>query len=184
MKDSPLSRRSATTMPRLRPSSRLRKFGILSMAATTTGELIGGGRRGCGIEWGFASFSSLQTHLRDGRQKLWDPDKIVCDGCEDKEPFDQVTPTMPGLSQAASRLDPAEGLLDPLSLNHADGIASMAGRATIDCRAAIGVVLRNMRSAAAFAAADDEAGSVVEFVGRHRAAGLGIVLDHVERGGV
>src|ERR1700686_2008149 len=92
--------------------SRLRKFGILSMAATTTGELIGGGgRRGGGIEWGFASFSSLQTHLRDGRQKLWDADKIVCDGCEDKEPFDQVTPTMPGLSQAASCLDPAEGLL-------------------------------------------------------------------------
>src|ERR1700730_19435197 len=113
-------------------------------------------------------FASLQTHLRDGRQKLWDPDKIVSDGCEDKEPFAQVTPTMPVLSQAASRLDPAEGLLDPLSLNHADGIASMAGRATIDCRAAIGVVLRNMRSAAAFAAADDEAGSVVEVVGRPR----------------
>jgi hypothetical protein len=70
------------------------------MAATTTGELIGGGGRcGRGIDWGFASFSSLQTHLRDGRQKLWDPDQIVCDGGEDKEPFDQVAPTMPGLSR-------------------------------------------------------------------------------------
>jgi hypothetical protein len=155
------------------------------MAATTTGELIGvGGRRGRGIEWGFASFSSLQTHLRHGRQKRWDLDQIVCDGAEDKDPFDQVAPTMPGLSQAAGRLDPAEGLFDPLSLDHADGIARMAGRATIDRRAAIGVVLRDMRSAAAFAAAGDEVGSIVEFVGPHRAAGLGVVLDHVERRGV
>jgi hypothetical protein len=38
-------------------------------------------------------------------------------------------------------------------------------------------VPRHMRGAAAFAAANDEAGSVVEFVGPHRAARLGIVLD-------
>jgi hypothetical protein len=106
------------------------------MAATTTGELIGvGGRRGRGIEWVFASFSSL-THLRHGRQKLWDPGQIVCDGGTDKVPFDQVTPTMPGLSQGADRLDPAEGLFNPLSLDHADGIARMAGRANVDRRAA------------------------------------------------
>jgi hypothetical protein len=36
------------------------------------------------------------------------------------------------------------------------------------------VVLRHMRGAAAFAAAGDEAGNVVEFVGPHRAARLGI----------
>jgi hypothetical protein len=155
------------------------------VAATTTGELIGvGRRRGRGIEWVFASFSSFQTHLRHGRQKLWDPDQIVCDGGKDKEPFDQVTPTMPALSQAAGRLDPAEGLFDPLSLDHADGITRIASRATIDRRAAMGVVLRDMRSAAAFAAAGDEVSSIVEFVGPHRAAGFGIVLDHVERRGV
>jgi hypothetical protein len=131
------------------------------MAATTTGELIGvGGRRGRGIEWGFASFSSLQTHLRHGRQKRWDLDQIVRDGAEDKDPFDQVAPTMPGLSQAANRLDQVEGLFDPLSLDHADGVARMAGRPTIDRRAAIGVLLRDMWSAAAFAAAGDEVGSI------------------------
>src|SRR5262245_22474327 len=84
------------TYDNLHSPGRLLKFGVLPMAATTTGELIGGGGRfGRGIEWGFPSFSSLQTHLRDGRQKLWDPDQIVCDGGEDKEPFDQVAPTMP-----------------------------------------------------------------------------------------
>ncbi len=94
-------------------TSRLLKFGILSMVATTTGELIGGGWRcGRGIDWDFASFSSFQTHLCGGRQKLWDADQIVCSGGEDKEPFDQVAPPVPGLSQAADRLDPAERLFD------------------------------------------------------------------------
>ncbi len=72
----------------------------------------------------------------------------------------------------------------PLSLDHADGVAGMPGRAAIDRRAAVGIILRDVRGTAALAAAGDEVGSVVEIVGPHRAAGLGIVLDHVERGGV
>jgi hypothetical protein len=154
------------------------------MPASTTGELIGVDRAmGAALNRVFASLLSLQTHLGHAGQKLWDPDQVVCDGGEDKEPFNQVAPTMPGLSQAAGRLYPAEGFFDSLSFDHADCIARMAGRAAIDRRAAMGVVLRDMRSAAAFAAAGDEVGSIVEFVGAHRAAGLGTVLDHVERGG-
>jgi len=59
----------------------------------------------------------------------------------------------------------------------------MPGGAAVDRRAAVGVILRDMGSAAAFAAAGDKVGSVIEFVGPHRTAGLGIVANHVERGG-
>ena len=111
--------------------------------------MIGGSwHGGRGIDCDFVSFSSLQTHLRCGRQKLWDTDQIVCRGREDKEPFDQVAPPMPGLAQAADRLDPTERLFDPLSLDHTDGIARMPGGTAIDGGAAIGVILRNMRCAA------------------------------------
>jgi len=117
------------------------------MATTTTGELISGGGR-CGPLNGFCVIFVTPGTLM---QKLRDADQIVCGGGEDKEPFDQVPPSVPSLSQAADRLDLTEGLFDPLSLNHADGVARMAGRAAIDRRAAMGVVLRNIRSAAAFA---------------------------------
>ena len=154
------------------------------MAATPTGELIGGSwHGGRGIDCDFVSFSSLQTHLRCGRQKLWDTDQIVCRGREDKEPFDQVAPPMPGLAQAADRLDPTERLFDPLSLDHTDGIARMPGGTAIDGGAAIGVILRNMRCAATLAAAGDEVGGVVEFIGPHRAARSGIAVDHIKGGG-
>ena len=85
------------------------KFEILSMAATTTGELTGAGWRfECAVDWDFASSRSLQTHLCRGWQKLWDTDQIVSSSGEDKEPFDQVAPPVAGLSQAADRLDPAK----------------------------------------------------------------------------
>ena len=52
-----------------------------------------------------------------------------------------------------------------------------------DRQAAVGVVLRNMRRAAALTAARDKVGGVIVLVAAHGAAGLGIVLDHLERGG-
>jgi hypothetical protein len=105
------------------------------MTATATGELIGGDRRcGRGIEWDFASFSSLQTHLCCGRQKLRDADQIVCGGGEDKEPFDQVAPPVPGLRRPPVVLIQPNGLFDPLSLDHADGIARMPSGARVDRR--------------------------------------------------
>ena len=89
---------------------------------------------------------------------------------------------MTGLAQPADRLDPAERLLDPLSLDGADAIAGMAGGARIDCRAAIGIVLGDMRGAVALATARDEVGSVVVLVAAHSAARAAIIRDHVERG--
>src|SRR4029077_12745202 len=86
------------------------------------------------------------------------------------------------LAQAADGLHPAERLFDPFALDRADAIAVMAGGGRIDRRTAVGVVLRDMRGAAAFAAAGDEVSGVVVLVAAHRAAGSGIVLDHVERG--
>src|SRR5262245_18113240 len=90
---------------------------------------------------------------------------------------------MPCLAQPADGLDPAEWFLDPLALDRADAIADMTGRACIDRRAAVGVVLCDMRRAAAFATAGDELSGVIILVAAHRATGLGIVVDHGERGG-
>ena len=90
---------------------------------------------------------------------------------------------MAGLAQTADGLDPAERFFDPLALDRADAIAGMAGGARIDRRAAVGIVLRDMRRAAALATAGDEVSGVIVLVAAHRAAGPGIVLDHVERGG-
>ena len=89
---------------------------------------------------------------------------------------------MSSLAQATHSLHPTECFFDLLSLDRADAIAGMAGGARIDRRAAVGVVLRDMRRAAALAAAGDEVGRVIVLVAAHRAAGFGIVVDHVERG--
>ena len=88
---------------------------------------------------------------------------------------------MAGLAQAADSLDPAERFFDPLALDRADAIAGMPSGAAIDCRAAIGIILRDVRRATAFAAAGDKVGGVIVLVASHRAAGSGVILDHVER---
>jgi NitT/TauT family transport system ATP-binding protein len=85
---------------------------------------------------------------------------------------------MPGLARTADRLDPPEWFFDPLALDRADAIAGMAGRARVDRRAAVGIVLRDMRRAAALAAAGDKVGGVIVLVGAYGAARPGIVLDH------
>ena len=58
-----------------------------------------------GIGMGFCVIFVTPGPLCGDWQKLRDADQIVCGGGEDKEPFDQVPPTVPGLSQAADRLD-------------------------------------------------------------------------------
>ena len=63
---------------------------------------------------------------------------------------------MTGLAQAADGLDPAERFLDLLAFDGADPIAGVPCRASIDRRATVGIVLRDMRRAAAFATAGDE----------------------------
>src|SRR5580700_11476154 len=170
-----------------RTSRLLKKFvarAIVSMSATATTGLMSNYRRyKRGIRYVFASSSTLQTDSSRRSQNLRDADHII-GGCgEYEEPFHQVAPAMAGLAQAPGGLDPAERLLDPLALDCADPIAGVAGGARIDRRAAVGVVLRDMRRAAAFTAAGDKVGSVIVLVTAHGAAGSGIVLDHVERGG-
>src|ERR1700688_2682726 len=89
---------------------------------------------------------------------------------------------MPGLAQATNRLHPAKWFFDPFSLDGANAVARMACRAGIDCRTTIGVILRDMRRAAAFAAAGDKIGGVKDLVTTQGPARSDIV-DHVERGG-
>jgi hypothetical protein len=57
---------------------------------------------------------------------------------------------MSGLAQAAHRLQPPERFFDAFALDRADAIAGMATRARIDRRPAVGVVLRDVRRAAAY----------------------------------
>ena len=58
-----------------------------------------------------------------------------------------------------------------------------ASRYPFGRRSAMRVILRHIRRAAAFAASGDKVGGVVILVGSHRAARVGIVLDHAEGGG-
>src|SRR5246127_5826360 len=131
---------------------------------------------------GFVSCLTLQTDSSRCYQHLRNTNEIVGRGGEHEEPLDQAAATMPGLAQTADRLDPPEWFFDPLALDRAETIAEMSGRAPIDRRATVGVVLRDMRRAAALAATGDKVGGVIVLVGAHGAARLGIVLDHVEGG--
>jgi hypothetical protein len=63
---------------------------------------------------------------------------------------------MPGLAQTTDSLHPPKGFFDPPALDRADAMAGMADRARADCRAAVGIVLRGMRRAAALPAAGDK----------------------------
>src|SRR5947209_17043867 len=118
------------------------------MFASATRGSMGRDRR-CkrGIGYVFASSSTLQTDSSRFRQDLWNANEIVGGSGQDKEPFDQGPSAMACLAQTSNGLDPAEGFLDPLPLDRADAIAGVAGRAGIDRRAAVRVVLRDVRRA-------------------------------------
>src|SRR6516162_10815271 len=131
----------------------------------------------------FASSSSLQTDSSRCCNQLGDANQIVGRRGENEEPLHQGATAMAGLAQSADGLHPSEWFFDSLAADCAETIAGMSGRAPIDGRAAIGVVLRDMGSAAALAATGDELGSVIVLVAAHRAAGPAIVLDHFQRRG-
>ena len=95
--------------------------------------------------YGFASYLMLQTDSPRCGRYFWQAHEIVSRGGEHEEPLDPVAATMAGLAQAADRLDPAEGFLDPLALDRTETIAGMTGRAPIDRRATVGVILRDMQ---------------------------------------
>src|ERR1700736_3943267 len=116
------------------------------------------------------AFSILRTDSsRCRRKQLWNAHEIVGRGGEDEEPFDEATPAMTRLAQRCHRLHPAEGLLDALAFDLADGIARVTGRAAVDGRTPVGVILRDVGRAAAFAAASDKVRRVVVLVGANRA---------------
>ena len=95
------------------------------------------------------------------RQDLRNANEIVGGGGQDEEPFNQCPSAMARFAQATDGLDPAEGFLDPLPLDRADAIARVAGGAGIDRRAAVRVVLRDVRRAATFAASGHEVSGIV-----------------------
>jgi hypothetical protein len=116
------------------------------------------------ISFVFVSSSVLQTDSCCCGQKLWNSNEIV-GGCgENEEPLDQSAAAMAGLAQAADSLNPAERFFDPLALHRADAIAGMTSGAAIDCRAAISIILRDVRRATALAAARDKVGGVIVLV--------------------
>src|SRR6202008_3091764 len=134
-------------------------------------------RRTRSFRCGFVSCLTLRTDSSPCCQHLRNTNEIVGRGGEHEEPLDQAAATMSGLAQSTDGLHPSEWFFDPLAADCAETIAEMSGRAPIDRRAAVGVVLRDMGCAAAFAATDDELGRVIVLVAAHRAARLGIVLD-------
>src|SRR5450755_2729518 len=175
------SRSLTATSSRLLKNQALKAI-FLIFAVRARG-VIGRDRRGMrGIGCDFASYSTLQTDSSRCGQNLRDANEIVGGKSQDEEPFHQAAATMPGLAQTADGLHPPKGFFDPLALDRADAIAGMTGRARVNRGAAVGIVLRDMRRTAAFAAAGDKVGGVVVLVAAHGAAGPGIVLDHVERG--
>src|SRR3974390_1772486 len=151
-------------------------------ASSTRGSTAGDRRCKRGSGYVFASSLTLRTESYPCNQYLRNAHEIVGGSGQDKEPLDQHPSAMARLAQTADGLDPAEGFRDPLSLDRADAIAGMAGRAGIDRRATVGIVLRNVRRAAVLAASGPELSCIVVLVAANRAAGFGIVLDHVERG--
>ena len=58
--------------------------------------------------------------------------EVVGDGCEGEQRLDRRPPPQLDLPHPGSRLDPAEGLLDPLAAAQADRIAGVARGAAVD----------------------------------------------------
>src|SRR5215207_5740114 len=127
-------------------------------------------------------FSVLQTDSSRGGEDFGDADEIICGGREYEEPSDPIAAAMTCLAQRADGLDPTERFLDLLALLLANRIAGMPRRTRVDRGAALGVVLSDVGCAATLTTAGDEVGGVVAFVGPNRAAGISIVVDHVEGG--
>jgi hypothetical protein len=138
-------------------------------------------RRSMGAEWrrtqdiccDFTSLLALQAEpSRRRSQKLRDTNEIVGSGGEHEKPLQQAGTAMACPAQATDGLDPAERFFDAFSLDGADAIAGMPGRARIDRRAAFGIVLRDVRGAAAFTTADDKVGGVLPDIIEHERIGL------------
>jgi hypothetical protein len=83
--------------------------------------------------------------LSDDLGQISNADQVVSRSREDEDPVDAFTTAVPQLAQQADRLEPTEDLFDPFAFPLTDLIARMSGRTTINCRAAISVVLGHVR---------------------------------------
>src|SRR3974390_3531297 len=110
-------------------------------------EAMGGDpRRMRGNRYSIASYAILQADSSRDGQNLRDANQIV-GGCrQHEEPFDQRAPAMSGFAQPTHGLHPAECFFDLLSLDGANAIAGMAGRARVDCRAAASASISRFES--------------------------------------
>jgi hypothetical protein len=133
-----------------------------------------------GICGDLGSFLVLKADSFRRSQKLRDANEVVRCGGEHEEPLHRAPTAMACLAQAADGLDPAERFFEPLSLDGADAIAGMSGRARIDRRAAVGIVPRDVRGAAAFTTASDKVGGVLPDIIEHERAGLIVEPGDVE----
>src|SRR5260370_25196462 len=143
--------------------SRLRKNVIFEPIFLMAGRrqvrmMAAGARRVRAVRPVLLSSSFLQTDSSRRCQKLWDADNVVGGGSENEEPRDEGPPAMTGLAHHADSLHPAEGLLDALAFDHADGIAGMTRGAAIDRRTAGCRGLRGVPPSSSPAAAGDEVG--------------------------
>src|SRR5260221_1742415 len=154
---------------RMSTTSRLRKNVIFEPIFLMAGRrqvrmMAAGARRVRAVRPVLLSSSFLQTDSSRRCQKLWDADNVVGGGSENEEPRDEGPPAMTGLAHHADSLHPAEGLLDALAFDHADGIAGMTRVAAIDRRTAVCRVLHDLVRACAPSAAGDAVVRVAVFV--------------------
>src|SRR5260370_20299696 len=150
-------------------TSRLRKNVIFEPIFLMAGRrqvrmMAAGARRVRAVRPVLLSSSFLQTDSSRRCQKLWDADNVVGGGSENEEPRDEGPPAMTGLAHHADSLHPAEGLLDALAFDHADGIAGMTRGAAIDRRTAVGRGLRRLLRASPPSAARAQGVRVVDLL--------------------
>src|SRR6266542_3137458 len=92
-----------------------------------------------------ATFSRPEAHYSLHGHQLPHSYQIVSRSGEDKDPVHPRGAAMAQFAQQADRLQPAEDLFDPFALLLTDLITAVTGGATINGRAAIGVVLGHVR---------------------------------------
>lgn len=154
---------------------------MCAAAAVMTRSMGAERRRTNDICGDFPSLLTLQAEpSRHRSQKLRDANEIVGSGGEHEKPLQQAARAMACPAQATDSLDPAEQFFDAFPLDGADAMAGMPGRARIDRRAAFGIVLRDVRGAAAFTTADDKVGGVLPDTIEHESIGLIVKPGDVE----
>src|SRR5438128_1747628 len=119
-----------------------------------------------------------------GGEQLADPHQVVGRTDEVRRQLRALEPSEARLPEIRDGLGPAKDLLDALSDDLADRVASVSGGASIDRRAAArSFVLRDVRGDVALAAVPDKAARVVALVASERdplRAGE-MFVDHLDR---